>query len=247
MNLTHAMVLAAGLGTRMRPLTNTIPKPLIPVAGKPLIDWCLDWLAAAGISQTVINTSYLAEQLEAHLATRMVPQVRLSREAHPPLETGGGILKALPLLGDEPFLAMNSDAIFPSGGEHPIARLKAAWSDDLDFLMLLVPKAHAIGWEGKGDFVADDDGRIRRPREGEDAPYIFSGVEIIHPRVFVGAPEGAFSLSKLWHARVGADGWHEHMRAVIHEGPWLNVGDLPGLKAAEDYLDGGAGSAGSRR
>jgi N-acetyl-alpha-D-muramate 1-phosphate uridylyltransferase len=128
---------------------------------------------------------------------------------------------------------------------HPIARLSDAWRDDLDFLMLLVPKANAVGWEGRGDFVTDEHGRIRRPREGEDAPYIFTGVEIIHPRVFVGCPGGAFSLSHLWNARMGADGYFTRMRAIIHHGAWLNVGDLAGLAQAEAYS--GNGSAGSLR
>jgi MurNAc alpha-1-phosphate uridylyltransferase len=240
MKLTHAIILAAGLGTRMRPLTNTMPKPLIPVRGVPLIDWCLQWLEDARISDVVINTSYRAQQLEDYLRPRTTPRIRFSREEPAPLETGGGIAKALPILGAEPFLAMNSDAIFPAQTPHPIAQMKEAWADDLDFLMLLVPKANAIGWEGRGDFVMDDKGRIRRPHEGEEAPYIFTGVEIIHPRVFVGCPSGAFSLSKLWNARMGEDGFFTCIRAVIHQGAWLNVGDLAGLAKAEAYGAGGA-------
>lgn len=267
MKLSHAMILAAGLGTRMRPLTHEIPKPLIQVGGKPLIDWCLDWLSAAGISQVVINTSYRAQQLEDYLAARKARHISISREGEPPLETGGGVVKALPLLGDGPFLTMNSDAIFippPAGGRlggghyvalphpdnvplptsplqgeeclHPIAQLEAAWDASLDFLMLVVPKAQALGWEGQGDFVVDADGRVRRPQAGEDAPYVFSGVEIMHPRVFEGCPAGAFSLSLLWKQRAEADGWYRNIRAVVFDGTWLNVGDLPGLKVAEEYL-----------
>ncbi|MES2983771.1 MAG: nucleotidyltransferase family protein [Pseudomonadota bacterium] len=243
MRLERAIILAAGLGTRMRPLTNSMPKPLIPVAGKPLIDWCLDWLCDAGIDSVVINTSYLAEQLEAHLVGE--PSVRFSREEGGPLETGGGIAKALPLLGDAPFLALNSDAIFPPMPIHPIHTLQQAWRDDVDFLMLLVPIAQAIGWDGaRGDFIMDEQGRIRRPRDGEAAPYIFTGVEIIHPRVFAGCPQGAFSLSTLWKRSQEADGWHSRIRAVVHDGPWLNVGDLAGLEKAQAY-DGGL-SAGKR-
>lgn len=224
MKVTHGMVLAAGLGTRMRPLTLAKPKPLIPVAAKPLIDWNLEFLAAGGITQVVVNTSYLADQLEAHLGTRAA----LSREGAPPLETGGGVKRALPLLGDGVFLTMNSDAILP--GENPISKLCAAWTDEVDFLLLLVRKDNAIGWQGNGDFVIEK-GSIRRPREGEDAPYIFTGVELMHARAFAGSPEGAFSLSALWKrsdfARVGY---------VLHDGPWLNVGDLDGLKTAEAYF-----------
>lgn len=240
MNLTHAIVLSAGLGTRMRPLTNTMPKPLIALNGKPLIVHCLDFLSAANISNVVVNTSYRAQQLEDYLAARTAPAIYFSREEPAPLETGGGVAKALPLLGAAPFLAMNSDAVFPPTTIHPITRMCAAWGEDVDFLMLLIPKSSAIGWQGRGDFVADDAGRIRRPLEGEDAPYIFSGVEIIRPEVFAGCPEGAFSLSKLWNARVGEGGWFTRIRGVIHHGDWLNVGDLAGLAAAEAYCAGGS-------
>lgn len=245
MKLTHAIILAAGLGTRMRPLTNDNPKPLIPVNGKPLIEHCLNWLEEAGINEVVINTSYLADKLEAYLAPRQHPRIHISREEPAPLETGGGVAKALPLLGTTPFLAMNSDAIFTQVPEHPITTMTKLWNDDLDFLMLLIPREKAIGWESdKGDFVMDETGRIRRPREGEATPYIFSGVEIIHPRVFAGCPEGAFSLSKLWNQRIGADGFFTRIRAVVYEGDWLNVGDLAGLAAAEAYC--GAAAAGVR-
>lgn len=232
----RAIILAAGLGTRMRPLTDSMPKPLVPVVGKPLIDWCLDWLQDAGIGQVVINSSYRAAQLEDYLASRATPALSFSREEPEPLETGGGIAKALQLLGEEPFLAMNSDAIFAPCAPHPVAQLQAAWTDDLDFLMLLVPVSAAIGLTGNGDFVVDDAGRIRRPHAGEAAGYVFSGVEIIHPRVFAGCPAGAFSLNRFWRERAGADGWHRHMRAVICQTDWLNVGDIPGLQAAEAYL-----------
>lgn len=232
--LTHAMILAAGLGTRMLPLTENTPKPLIKVGGKALIDWNLDWLQKSHIQQIVINTSYLADQLEAHLATRKTPHITLSREGSPPLETGGGIAKALPLLGEGPFLSMNADAILL--GEHPIARMEAAWSDDLDFLMLIVPIQNAHGWGGKGDFIMAPDGRIRRPRIGKEAKYVFTGVEIIHPRVFRDCPTGPFSLKHFWKKLETRDDWHQRIRAVVHEGTWLNVGDLNGLAAAEQYF-----------
>ncbi len=244
MNLTHAIVLSAGLGTRMRPLTNTIPKPLIALNGKPLIDHCLDFLSAASIRQVVVNTSYRAAQIEDYLSGRVTPSIHFSREEPAPLETGGGIAKALPLLGDGPFLAMNSDAVFPATAIHPITRMVEAWGEDIDFLMLLIPKNRAIGWVGRGDFAMDEAGRIRRPYEGEDAPYIFSGVEIIRREVFAGCPDGPFSLSQLWNQRLGEGGWFTRIRAIIHEGDWLNVGDLAGLEAGEAY---GAGwSAGKR-
>jgi MurNAc alpha-1-phosphate uridylyltransferase len=248
MKLTHAIVLAAGLGTRMRPLNDTLLNPLILLHGMPLIDHCLGWLADAGIREAVVNTSYRAQQLEDHLAMRQsLPRVQFSREEPAPLETGGGIARALSLLGNAPFLAMNSDAVFPPMPHHPVLRMEAAWSDDLDFLMLLVPRAQTIGWEGCGDFVTDDAGRIRRPYDGESAELIFTGVEIIHPRVFAGCPDGAFSLSRLWKlCETEEGGWHSRMRAVIHDGAWLNVGDLAGLAAAENYSSSGGLSLGKR-
>lgn len=235
--LTHAMILAAGLGTRMRPLTLDRPKPLIEVAGKPLIDWNLDWLQAAGLQQVVVNSSYMADMLEAHLATRAAPRLHISREGAPPLETGGGVKKALPLLGEGVFLTMNSDAIFPaSAAPHPVQALAEAWDEAaLDFLLLVVPCTQAVGWEGAGDFVVEADGRVRRPQPGEAAPYLFSGVELMHPRAFADAPEGPFSLSKLWARGQQPDGYFARLRAVVHHGAWLNVGDLAGLASAQRY------------
>jgi MurNAc alpha-1-phosphate uridylyltransferase len=236
MKLTKAMILAAGLGTRMRPLTNTLPKPLIQVARKPLIDWSIEWLEQGAIDEVVVNTSYLAEALEQYLRLRKTPMIRISREDPKPLETGGGILKALPLIGDTPFVVMNSDNIYLNAAKHPLAQLAAVWDDACDFVMLMQPKATAIGWSGNGDFIVDEKGRIRRPKSGEDAPYIFTGVEIIHPRVFVDCPEGPFSLNVLWKRLEQADGWHARIKAVIFDGTWLNVGDLAGLEAAEQFL-----------
>jgi len=232
--ITHAMILAAGLGTRMRPLTLTVPKPLIPVAGKALIDWNLDWLAHGGIQNIVINISYLAEQLEAHLANRA--NIIVSREGEPALETGGGVALALPHLGDAPFLTMNSDAILLDNGQHPINALADAWSDDVDFVMLLVPRARAQGWSGNGDFILREDGAIRRPLPDEDAEMVFTGVELMHPRVFDNCPAGAFSISQLWKQRICEGGWYQRIRAVVYAGEWLNVGDLAGLEIAQTYL-----------
>lgn len=236
MKLTHAMILAAGLGTRMRPLTLTTPKSLIPVAGKPMIDWCLDWLIEGGIEQVVVNTSYLAQQLEQHLHQCCNPKIHISREEPVPLETGGGILKALPLIGDAPFLVMNSDNIYLNGSMHPIQQMVAAWDDTTDYLMLFTPKTTAIGWNGNGDFVMNEAGQIRRPYAGEQADYIFTGVEIIHPRVFVDCPDGAFSMNLLWKRLEGEGGWHSRIKAVVFDGVWLNVGDNAGHDAAETYL-----------
>lgn len=230
------MILAAGLGTRMRPLTNTLPKPLIPVGGKPLIDWCIGWLEDGGINEVVVNTSYLADKLESYLSLRKSPTIHISREEPKPLETGGGVLKALPMIGDAPFLVMNSDNIYLDNGTHAIQKMIDVWDDDTDFVMLMHPTTSAIGWGGNGDFIVNSEGRIRRPKTGEAAPFIFTGVELIHPRVFVDCPDGAFSMTQLWKRSEGADSWHTRIKAVTFEGTWLNVGDLKGLEAAEAYL-----------
>jgi MurNAc alpha-1-phosphate uridylyltransferase len=235
--VSHAIVLAAGLGTRMRPLTLEKPKPLIEVAGKTLIDWCLDWLAQAGISEVVVNTSYLAAMLETHVKARRSPSILLSREEPEPLETGGGIAKALAMLGSKPFVALNSDAIFWESKTHPVQQLAHAWNDSaMDFCMALVHRDNTCGWQGNGDFVRDASGRIRRPHAGEQAEYIFTGLELIHPRVFSGCPEGAFSLNVLWKASLNSEGWYSRIHTEIMDGMWLNVGDLNGLQEAERYI-----------
>ncbi len=234
---THGIILAAGLGTRMRPLTLTIPKPLVPVKGKKLIDYNLDFLRGGGIDQVVVNTSYLADLLEHHLRTRHELTIHVSREEPVPLETGGGILKALPLLGSAPFISMNSDAIFPVSMPHPIAMLCNQWRDEaMDFLMVLVEKHRARGLHGRGDFLREEHGCVRRPSEGEDAPYIFTGLQMIHPRVFVNCPTGAFSLNTLWQRSADARGVYQRVHSIVLDADWLHVGDLEGLSEAEAYL-----------
>lgn len=235
-----AIVLAAGLGTRLRPITLTTPKPLVQVGGKCLLDWALDQLQRAGIGEAVVNTSYLYAQVEAHLAARAGgPQIGISREEPVPLETGGGIAKALPLLGNAPFTVLNSDTVCIDGAHEPaLARLWEAWDarDDLDFLMLMHPLDKAVGFYGKGDFILREDGALRRPQEGEAAGYVFTGIEIIHPRVFAQCPEGAFSLNLLWNQRKRGDGWYDRMAAIVHDGDWLHVGDMQGLRDVETYF-----------
>lgn len=235
--LTHGIVLAAGLGKRMRPLTLTRPKPLVEVCGKPLVQYNLDWLREAGITSVVVNTSYMADMLEAYLDSVSSVNVRISREEPEPLETGGGIAKALQFLGTRPFVSMNSDAIFPENASHPLATMCAAWDDaTMDFLMLLVPRERALGLHGKGDFIRTPDGKVRRPKEGEQAGYVFTGVQIMHPRVFTKCPDGAFSLNVLWQRSMDADGMYQRVQTVVLDGDWLHVGDIEGLQEAEAYL-----------
>lgn len=235
MKPSNAMVLAAGLGLRMRPLTDAIPKPLVEVAGKKLIDYSLNMLADADVRNAVVNVSYKAEMIAAHVANRQTPGITLSYEDGTPLETGGGIAKALPSLGVAPFYSMNSDAI-TIGGAKALQRLADNWQSDLLALLLVVPVENAHGYEGKGDFFVEKDGRFRRRTDNETAPYIFTGVQILHPALFADSPAGAFSLNLLYNRHVGEGGWFHRMRALVHEDAWLHVGNVAGLKEAEKFL-----------
>lgn len=232
--LQTAMVLAAGLGTRMRPLSENVPKPLVPVAGKPLIDHVLDRLAAAGIRRAVVNVHHLADQLVAHLEVRTSPATTISDERDRLLDSGGGVLKALPLLGPASFLIHNCDAIWTEGATSNLARLAAAWDEDaMDCLMLLAPAETSLGYYGRGDFALDAAGRLRRPEHQERVPFVFAGVSVAHPRLFDGAPSGPFSLNRPW------DGAIARGRAfgVVLEGRWMHVGDPAAVTAAEGWIN----------
>lgn len=226
-----AMVMAAGFGTRMRPLTLTLPKPLIMVAGKPLIDHTLDFLADSGVGEAVVNSHYLAELLEGHLHVRkMPPHIIISREDIV-LETGGGIKNSLDILGGDPFFVLNSDVICINGKEPALQRLWQNWDDtNMDALLLLHKVEDAVGYDGKGDFFVGDDGKLRRRAENETAPYVFTGIQIIHPRLFNNSPEGAFSLNVLYNRNLLRIG------TLVHDGSWLHVGDSYGLERAEGWF-----------
>lgn len=238
MNVSRAMILAAGLGMRMRPITATIPKPMVEVAGRKLIDYAIAQAVAAGAEEVVINTSYLAEKLEAYLAAgAYAARLHISRE-EAPLETGGGIAKALPWLGAEPFFSLNSDTICVDlpGCDPALARLKATWDDArMDALLLLHPRERAVGYDGAGDFFLNG-GEVRRRGEGEAAPYVFTGVQLIHPRLFAECPAGKFSMNLLYDRHRQADGTLGRISAIVHDGDWLHVGDLQGLALAEAYF-----------
>ena len=226
------MVLAAGLGTRMRPLTDALPKPLIKVAGKCLIDWTLDRFAAAGVARAIVNVHYRADQMEEHLRTRARPQILISDERALLLETGGGLKKARPLFGERPIFCTNTDAILVDDGEEPCAALSRAWREgDMDALLLLAPIELASGYDGKGDFDLEDG----RPawRTGGSARYVFTGLQIIRPALLDGAPDGPFSTRLLWDKALEAG----RMRAIVHNGPWMHVGDPAGLALATSFFD----------
>jgi MurNAc alpha-1-phosphate uridylyltransferase len=231
------MVLAAGRGQRMRPLTDTLPKPLVKVAGRTLIDRQLDLLEAYGIERVVVNSSYLGDMLQAHLRQRACPVTIFSPE-ETLLETGGGIRKALPLLGEAPFFAMNSDVVLRDGAlGSALNRMAAAWDDEsMDILLLLHPKHKAIGFEGSGDFFLEANGHPRRRGEAQEAPYVFTGTQLLHPRLFKDTPEGAFSMNVLYDRQRSSDGVLGRVKGIIHDGDWLHVGDPEGLNLAEQYF-----------
>ncbi|MBB3861129.1 MurNAc alpha-1-phosphate uridylyltransferase [Novosphingobium hassiacum] len=222
-----AMILSAGLGKRMRPLTATRPKPLVRVGGKPLIDHCLDKLQEAGIARAVVNVHYLADAMEAYVERRVVPQVLISDERGQLLETGGGMVKALPLIGSDPFFALNSDNVWLDGPRNVFEHLSDAWdAERMDALLLLVPHARAFNFRGKGDFHMDPLGRISRRRTGRIAPFIYSGIQIVSHRLLRDAPEGPFSTTVLWDRAI-AEG---RLYGISHLGLWYEVGE-PGMIA----------------
>jgi MurNAc alpha-1-phosphate uridylyltransferase len=230
----QAMVLAAGLGKRMRPLTDHMPKPMIEVAGRSLVDRAIDRLEEAGVDKVVVNTSYKARMLEDHLLRRASPQIVFSRESEP-LETGGGIAQALPHFADEPFFAVNGDIIWlDDSGLSALERLALQWDDTLDALLLLHPVKSAIGYDGKGDFEVDAEGHLTRRKSEAKALFVYAGVQLLHPRLFSGCPRGAFSLNLLYDKMMLAS--PPRIRGIIHNGRWLHVGDVNGLKLAESCL-----------
>jgi MurNAc alpha-1-phosphate uridylyltransferase len=237
-----AMVLAAGLGQRMRPLTDKMPKPLVPVQGEPMLDTILDRLQAHGIEQVVVNTHYLGEMIEAHLKDRKRPKIALSPESDL-LETGGGVKKALPLLGEEPFFVLNGDVCWLDGLTPALARLAAIWNDaEMDALLLLHPTCSAFGYEGIGDYLMDPVGRLRRRQERQIAPFIYADIQILPPRLFADAPEGSFSLNRLYDKAQEA----ERLWGLRHDGEWYHVGTPAELRAVEDALHHLAESSGQR-
>ena len=230
-DIKKAMVLAAGYGTRLKPLTDRVPKPLVPVAGKPMIQYALDKLQAYGIEAVVINVSHLKEQLTAWLAGCKNLTVRLSEEAEP-LETGGGLKKALPLLGDEPVFVINSDIIWTDEGESALDRLARHWDDPkMDFLLLAQPRSKAIGYDKGEDHVFVKHENTIEWKSAE-APYIIAGIGIFHPRVLRDAPDGKFSVKLLWRQALAQN----RLFCLPHHGRWFQTGTLADIKKAEEQL-----------
>lgn len=227
-----AMVLAAGLGTRMRPITDQVPKPLVAVGGRALIDHVLDRLVAAGVRRVAVNLHYKAAMIERHLAARRDIEVRFSREPEL-LDTGGGVANALPLL-DECFYVVNSDVLWLDTKLSALTRLARAFDPARhDAILLLARTAHAVGYSGLGDFMLDPAGTLRRRGEREVAPHLFAGVQITHRGLFDGAPKGAFSMNPLWDKAIAAG----RIRGLVHDGEWFHVGSPEGLVLTEARLN----------
>ncbi|MBB4264714.1 nucleotidyltransferase family protein [Roseospira visakhapatnamensis] len=228
-----AMVLAAGRGNRLRPITETLPKPLVRVRGRALIDHALDRLEEVGVETCVVNVHHLADQVRAHTARRRRPRVVISDETDALLETGGGVRKALPLLGDDPFFVINTDVLWLNGVRPALTRLAEAWDDArMDALLLVLRLVGANGYEGRGDFFVDALGRPRRRRAQEIAPFVYAGVQMLAPRLFEDTEAGSFSLNRLYTQALD----ETRLWALPHDGEWYHVGTRAGLDLAEHRL-----------
>jgi len=232
----RAMVLAGGLGLRMRPLTLDTPKPLVRLAGKPMLDHVLDRLSAAGVETVVVNVHYLADQIEQHVKSRKKPKVIISDERALLLDTGGGVAKALDKLGADPFFICNADSISIPASTTSLTRMAAAFDPErMDSLMLLATAANAVGYDGLGDFFMTPDGLLKRRREREVAPFAYTGTSLAHPRLFRDPPKGPFSLNSLWDRAIEA----ERLYGLRQDGQWMHIGTPEALEEAEQMLTSG--------
>ena len=234
----RAMVLAAGLGKRMRPITATTPKPLVEVAGRSLIDHGLDRLAAAGVETAIVNVHYLADLVEHHVLKRAAPNIVVSDEREELLDTGGGILKALPHFQDDAFILLNSDSFWIEGVRPNLDMLVKAWNPEtMDVLLMVAPTVHSIGYSGRGDFMLTPDGHLKRRAERGVAPFVYAGAAVLHPRLFSDAGAGAFSLNRLFDTAIERD----RLFGSRMEGVWFHVGTPEAIKLAEEaYLESAA-------
>ncbi len=228
---TKAMVLAAGLGLRMRPLTEHLPKPLIAVAGRALLDHVLDKLGDAGVTDAVVNVHYLPDQIIAHVASRTCPHVTISDERNQVLGTGGGVVKALPLLGPEPFFHVNSDTLWIDGVKSNLTRLADTFDPQrMDILLLMAPTASSIGYGGRGDYSMQPDGCLRRRKEHQVVPFVYAGAAIMSPAIFADAPRGEFSLTKMFDRAEE----QERLFGLRLDGVWMHVGTPDAVHEAEE-------------
>ena len=234
---TRGMVLAAGLGTRMRPLTASLPKPLVPVGGRTLLDHALDRLGEAGVDLAVVNVHWRAEQVRAHVARRLeggaAPRVEISDECGGLLDSGGGVARALPLLGPDPFYVLNSDVMWIEGLTSTLPRLAAHWDPArMDALLLMAPTVNTVGYDGPGDFLMEADGALSRRPETHVAPFVFAGVQILSPALFEGMGAAPFSLNRVYDRAAEAG----RLMGVRHDGRLLHVGTIEAIAEAEAAL-----------
>ena len=228
---SKAMVLAAGLGVRMRPLTDRMPKPLVQVAGRPLLDHVLDKLADAGVSEAVVNVHYLPDQIIDHTKARMRPRVTISDERDQVLGTGGGVVKALPLLGPDPFFHVNADTLWIDGVRPNLGRLAEAFDPArMDILLLMAPTTSSIGYGGRGDYGMLPDGALRKRREHQVVPFVYAGAAILSPALFADAPAGEFSLTTMFDRA----NEQERLFGLRLDGVWMHVGTPDAVQAAEE-------------
>ena len=229
---TRAMVLAAGLGTRMHPLTRNRPKPLIEVAGRSLLDRGVDVLQRSGVTHMVVNKHYMPDQIDVWAGNRNDLEIAVQDETGLLLDTGGGVARALSHLGDEAFFVLNSDSFWIDGPTPALKRMAALWDDEqMDCLLLLSGKSRSVGFDGPGDFEMDTSGRLSR-RDGDTAPLVYAGAYLVHPRIFTGAPDGAFSMNVLWNRSIAA----RRLFGMVHDDWWLHVGTPGAIGEAEDRL-----------
>jgi MurNAc alpha-1-phosphate uridylyltransferase len=227
------MIMAAGFGTRMRPLTNTIPKPLVKVQGRALIDHVMDRLVAAGVKTIVVNIHYMGDQIKAHVEKRKDVEIIISDETDTILDSGGGIFKALPHFKGEPFFHANADTVWVEGASHALERLKAAWKpSEMDALMLLASTVTTVCYDGRGDFMMDADGRLSRVPEGRISPFVWMSMEILHPRLFDGVTPGKFSINPLWDKAIAKG----RLFGQRLDGVWMHIDRPEAVKQSEEYL-----------
>jgi len=228
-----AMVMAAGLGTRMRPLTHDRCKAMVELGGQPLIDWTLDKLQAVGVERAVVNVHHFADALEVHLQTRDAPRITISDERDALLETGGGLAKAAPVLGPDPIFVANIDAVWRDGVQSELSRLAHAFDPErMDFLLLLARMDQTLGFDGPGDFFLDEDHRLVRRGDAPRAPFAYAGIQILHPRVLEGAPVEPFSTNRLWNTALAQN----RVYGVVMDAFWMHVGDPQAREQAENRL-----------
>ena len=228
-----AMILAAGLGKRMRPLTYKTPKPLLTVSGRTLLDYGIDHLAKAGIEKVIINIHHFGNQILHHVENRTDVNIIISDESDELLETGGGVAKALSHIGDAPFFVLNGDILWLDGPTAALSRLVRCWNErEMDGLLLLNSTVEAYGYSGVGDFLVDSDGKLSNRPEQQVSPYVFTGVQLLHPRLFKNGHHSAFSLNYLYDRSIA----EERLFGIIHDGDWFHIGTEDGLNQAEVYF-----------